>query len=101
MGIALVGSAFTNVLTSNLPAGLVHIHGSATDKIPPLTQISDPILCQQATEIYMAAFHSIFFIVFPIAILSGICFTFVRVKVGAKELRRRSQEIKDKIVFDE
>ena len=97
IGIALVGSVFTNVLTMNLPAGLVK-EGSGVGSIPPLSQISDPTLRQQAAEAYMTAFHSVFLVVFPVSILAGICYTFVRVEVGAKELRRLSQEKKDLII---
>ena len=85
-------------MKSRLPPGLADKNGSTN--IPPLAQIADPVLHQQASAVYMVAFRSIFFIVFPVGIVAGTCFAFVRVEVGAKELRRRSQEIKEKIIIE-
>ena len=94
MGIALVGSVFTNILMSNLPAGLQH-DGSNSTNIPALNQIPNPSLHEKASIAYMTAFRSIFLVVFPVSILAGIVYSFVRVDIGAKELRHQSQENQD------
>ena len=72
--------------------------GFNAGSILPQNHISDPTLQKQVVAAYLTAFKSIFLVVFPMSILAGLFYAFVQVKVGAKELRRQSQEKNDTII---